>query len=157
MPSSQQQRPSRAFEQRALRDALGRFATGVTVMTVRGPGGEALGITVNSFTSVSLEPPLILWCLALNSAVVDLFNPGTPFAVNMLADDQLRQARQFARSGPSEIQGTHFTTTASGLALLEGCVEESVFVLVVRHPILLGQRGALRSPLAATPNRHTFQ
>ena len=117
-------------------------------MTVRGREGQVVGITVNSFTSVSLEPPLILWCLALNSAAVEVFSPGTPFAVNMLADDQLHQAQQFARSGPTELNGTHFRLTAGGVALLEGCVATLECEVLDQYPggdhaILLCQVNAL--------------
>ena len=73
MPADQNNVTAPAIAERALRDALGRFATGVTVITARGEAGESVAMTVNSFTSVSLDPPLILWCVALASSAASLF------------------------------------------------------------------------------------
>ena len=75
-------------EARALRQALGRFATGVTVVTVAGPDGPT-GMTVNSFTSVSLDPPLLLWCPARSSSRHDAFARAQAFAVHVLGAEQL--------------------------------------------------------------------
>lgn len=122
MPSGQDSSSPAAIEPRVLRDVLGRFATGVTIMTARDSGGQLTGITVNSFTSVSLDPPLILWCVALTSSQSDMFQVGFPFVVNILSDDQLEQAKRFARSGPAEFLGAHFQVTPAGLPRLEGCV-----------------------------------
>jgi flavin reductase (DIM6/NTAB) family NADH-FMN oxidoreductase RutF len=123
-----------ALEQRALRDALGQFATGVSVITTRGASDEPIALTVNSFTSVSLDPPLILWCIALASSAASLFDVGTPFVVNVLADDQLPQARQFARSGRTELEDAPFTLTATGLPRLKGCVAALECEIVDRYP-----------------------
>jgi flavin reductase (DIM6/NTAB) family NADH-FMN oxidoreductase RutF len=87
------------FTARELRDAFGTFTTGVTVVTGVRPDGEPVGVTVNSFTSVSLQPPLILWCLANESPSVGAFAPGAPFAVHVLTQEQLDMARHFARRG----------------------------------------------------------
>ena len=76
------------FEQSGLRRALGRFATGVAVVTCRDGGGEPRGVTINSFSSVSLEPPLVLFSLARESrSLADVLAAGR-FAVNVLAADQ---------------------------------------------------------------------
>ena len=88
-----------AFTQRDLRDAFGSFATGVTVITAVRPDREPIGITANSFTSVSLEPPLLLWCLANSSSNVEVFAEGAPFAVHVLSHDQRDLAMHFARKG----------------------------------------------------------
>jgi flavin reductase (DIM6/NTAB) family NADH-FMN oxidoreductase RutF len=87
------------MDHRVLRDVFGLFTTGVTVVTAVGPDGEPVGITANSVTSVSLEPPLILWCLASASSKLAAFAPGMPFAVHILAADQSALALQFARRG----------------------------------------------------------
>lgn len=86
-----------AFSQRDLRDAFGAFATGVTVVTAVRPDGEPVGMTANSLTSVSLEPPLLLWCLATASTSVAAFFPGAPFAVHVLSHNQMDIALHFAR------------------------------------------------------------
>jgi flavin reductase (DIM6/NTAB) family NADH-FMN oxidoreductase RutF len=84
---------------RELREVFGTFATGVTVVTAVRADGEPVGTTANSFTSVSLEPPLILWCLSLKSTSISAFSPGAPFTVHVLANDQPDLALHFARSG----------------------------------------------------------
>lgn len=88
---------STSFTQRELRDAFGAFATGVTVVTAVRPDGEPVGVTANSFSSVSLEPPLLLWCLANSSSGITAFSPGAPFAVHILAREQRELAMHFAR------------------------------------------------------------
>ena len=82
----------------AFRRCLGRFATGVTVVTCAGPGGEHLGMTVNSFSSVSLEPPLILWNIAKVSRSLDAFLAAEYFGVNVLNKEQEVLAKHFAQS-----------------------------------------------------------
>ena len=84
---------------RELRDVFGLFATGVTVVTAIGTDGRPVGITANSVTSVSLDPPLILWCLAASSSKLSAFAPGRPFAIHILAADQAGVALRFARRG----------------------------------------------------------
>ena len=86
-----------SFSQRDLRDAFGLFATGVTIVTAVRPDGEPVGVTANSFTSVSLEPPLLLWCLAGVSSGVPAFAVGAAFAVHVLSHHQLDLALHFAR------------------------------------------------------------
>jgi flavin reductase (DIM6/NTAB) family NADH-FMN oxidoreductase RutF len=88
--------PGVASWQRTLRGVLGRYATGVTVMTTTHRGDE-VGLTVNSFTSVSLDPPLVLWCLHRNSTCRPAFATAEHFAVNVLAATQQRLAAQFAK------------------------------------------------------------
>jgi hypothetical protein len=85
------------FEPRRFRDVMGRFATGVTVITA-GEGEALRGMTANSFTSVSLDPPLVLCCVATNAGMHPLFASGERFAINMLAADQEAQSRHFAKS-----------------------------------------------------------
>jgi flavin reductase (DIM6/NTAB) family NADH-FMN oxidoreductase RutF len=86
-----------SFSQRELRDAFGSFATGVTVITAVRADGEPIGITANSMTSVSLDPPLLLWCIAKTSSSADLFVVGFPFAIHVLAHEQRDLALHFAR------------------------------------------------------------
>ena len=79
-----------------LRNAFGHFATGVTIITTRTPTGEPVGMTVNSFASLSLDPPLVLWSLARTSVNFDVFQAATHFAVHVLGTEQSPLARQFA-------------------------------------------------------------
>lgn len=84
--------------QAELRAALGCFATGVAIVTATGPEGP-IAMTVNSFTSVSLAPPLVLWCPALSSARHDAFVGAQRFAIHLLAENDSARALHFARSG----------------------------------------------------------
>ncbi len=93
-----------SLSQRELRDAFGLFATGVTVVTAIRPDGEPLGVTANSFTSVSLDPPLLLWCLAKSSSAVQAFELDAPFAVHILAHQQRDLAMHFARRSSSKFE-----------------------------------------------------
>lgn len=87
------------FDTRQLRDALGRFVTGVTVVTTRDAQGRPHGVTANSFTSVSLDPPLVLWCQALKALSYPVYRDSPYFAVNILAEHQIDLSGRFARSG----------------------------------------------------------
>ncbi|MEM9428653.1 MAG: flavin reductase family protein [Pseudomonadota bacterium] len=86
------------IDQRAFRDALGRYATGVTVVTTMAEAGP-LGMTVNSFASVSLDPPLVLWSPARKSDRFPAFEAASHFAIHVLAEDQRPLAERFAREG----------------------------------------------------------
>lgn len=92
----------KSFDRQALRAAFGAFATGVTVVTAIKPTGEAAGVTANSFTSVSLDPPLVLWCLQNSSTSLAAFEIGRRFSVNMLAAHQGRVAMQFSGKAPAK-------------------------------------------------------
>ena len=89
--------PQPPFQSGEYRQALGTFATGITVVTARSDTGELVGLTVSSFTSVSLDPPLILWCLSNSSDSLSVFQNAGYFAVNILAADQQDLSRHFAR------------------------------------------------------------
>ena len=90
--------PSESDSARALREALGRFATGVTVVTIAGPDGP-LGFTANSFASVSLDPPLVLWSPARASRRFAAFAAARHYSIHVLAVEQAAICRQFARGG----------------------------------------------------------
>ena len=109
-------------EGRRFREALGRFATGVTVVTADGPQGP-VGITVNSFTSVSLEPPLVLWCLASKSPNLQVFREAGSFAINVLHTEQRDLCKRF--SDPRVVdrfEGVSWSAGKLGMPILEGCV-----------------------------------
>lgn len=107
-----------ALDPRALRHTLGRFATGVTVITTTGEVGEPIGITANSFSSLSLEPPLILWSLGLQSPNLGAFAEGRHFAVNILGAQQEALAMQFARPADDKFASVEVSTNAEGIPLL---------------------------------------
>ena len=87
-----------AFDDRQFRDALAQFATGVTIVCARAPNERYVGFTANSFNSVSLEPPLVLWSIARKSASLGAFDTAERYAVNVLAADQAELARRFSRT-----------------------------------------------------------
>ena len=93
------------FDLRDLRRAFGQYATGVTVVTTRDDAGRPWGMTANSFTSVSLNPPLVLWAAAKSSPSLAAFQGASTFAVNVLASDQHHLSRQFATSGAEKFEG----------------------------------------------------
>ena len=106
----------------SLRAALGRFATGVTIVTARAADGRPVGLTVNSFNSVSLEPPLVLWSLARGAGSMAAFSNGLHYAINVLAADQQGLAERFAARDVDRWTGVAFTEGISGAPVLEGCV-----------------------------------
>lgn len=110
-----------AFDSRTLRDALGSFVTGVTVITTRDADGAPHGLTVNSFSSVSLDPPLVLWSQASAAPSHAAFRAASHFAVNILAEDQLEVSTRFARRG-DKFGASGWREGLAGLPLLEGCV-----------------------------------
>jgi flavin reductase (DIM6/NTAB) family NADH-FMN oxidoreductase RutF len=108
-------------EHRALRDTLGAFATGVTVVTALDPDGRAIGLTVNSFNTVSLDPPLILWSLSLASPNLAAFRKASHFAVNVLAADQQAVSERFARRNSDKFADIDWREGLGGAPLLSGC------------------------------------
>ncbi len=104
----------------ALRGALGCYATGVTVVTTMTPDGP-LGMTANSFASVSLDPPLVLWSPARKSARFPAFEAASHFAVHVLGEHQKELSDAFAQTGFEPFEKLHFETGEGDVPLLEGC------------------------------------
>ena len=125
---------SGAEANRKFRDALGQFATGVTCMTTLGPNGENIGVTVNSFSSLSLNPPLILWSIARTASAWGSFQVGDPFAVNVIAREQHVLAKQFARTSGDKFVGVEFYRGLDRVPLLAGCVVYLECVTEARYP-----------------------
>ncbi|HUP92399.1 MAG TPA: flavin reductase family protein, partial [Solimonas sp.] len=110
-----------AFDATEFRKALGSFATGVTIITTRAADGAPLGLTVNSFNSVSLNPPLVLWSLAESSLSLPIFRAASHWAVHVLAADQDQLSARFARRGEDKFAGLDVETGAGDVPLLRGC------------------------------------
>ena len=113
--------PSSPLDGRHLRHALGRFATGVTVVTCRNAEGGFVGLTVNSFNSLSLQPPLVLWSLREHSPNQKAFLAAANFAINVLAEDQVNVSRRFAASGHDRFAEGAWSLGAHGAPVLAGC------------------------------------
>jgi len=105
-----------------LRRALGSFATGVAVVTARLPDGRRAGITVNSFSSVSLDPPLVLWSLARTSPSIDVFRDATHFGVSVLARDQQTISHRFSRWASDKFAGVALVENEHRIPLIDGAL-----------------------------------
>jgi flavin reductase (DIM6/NTAB) family NADH-FMN oxidoreductase RutF len=120
------------FDTRLLRQALGSFSTGVTVVTCRGDGGEPVGLTVNSFSALSLQPPLVLWSLRLASPSLAAFDAAAHFAVNVLGEGQVELSRRFASPVGDKFDegqwhdGMHHLPTLAGSAAVLECERVSL-------------------------------
>ncbi|WP_460124340.1 flavin reductase [Pseudomonas sp. S2_C03] len=112
-----------ALDPREFRQALGSFTTGVTIVTAMGPDGQPVGVTANSFNSVSLDPPLVLWSLARKSQSLVAFETASHWAVHILAHDQDELSGRFARSvsGPEKFDGIGYDSGLDEAPLLHGC------------------------------------
>lgn len=104
-----------------LRKALGQYATGVTIITTRGADGTPIGLTANSFTSLSLEPPLVLWSLAKSARSRDAFDAAGHFAVHVLGAEQMALSRQFSSRVENKFAGVVFDFGHGGVPLLAEC------------------------------------
>ncbi len=109
------------FDAHAFRDALGTFVTGVTIVTARDERGQPFGLTANSFNSVSLDPPMVLWSLSLQSRTLPVFRDAENWAVHVLAADQQDMSDRFARPGEDKFAGLTATDGPEGAPLIEGC------------------------------------
>jgi 3-hydroxy-9,10-secoandrosta-1,3,5(10)-triene-9,17-dione monooxygenase reductase component len=110
----------------ALRHAFASFATGVTVITARDALGTVVGLTANSFGSVSLDPPLVQWSLRINSALHRSFVEATMFSVSVLAANQEAVARQFASRAPDRFAGIEVTGRGDEPPLVKGALAHFV-------------------------------
>ncbi|MDB5979169.1 MAG: hypothetical protein JWQ69_184 [Pseudomonas sp.] len=110
-----------AFDPRAFRNALGNFTTGVTIITARAANGDPVGITANSFNSVSMDPPMVLWSLAKTSRSLQAFEQSEHWAVHILSADQEMLSNRFAKSGEDKFAGVEVEQGLGDVPLLNGC------------------------------------
>jgi len=110
------------FSRPEFRSALGMFATGVTIITARTADGDLVGLTANSFNSVSLDPPLVLWSLSRSAASMVALSSGSHYAINILAADQKKLAERFAGKSENRWADVEFIDGLSGAPLLAGAV-----------------------------------
>ena len=106
------------IDSRELRNALGRYATGVCVISAVTEAGEPLGLTANSFASVSLDPPLVLWSLQNNSDVYTEFSTPRFFAINVLAREHIEHSGRYAKKGDHRLHPDHFAPGKFGAPLV---------------------------------------
>jgi flavin reductase (DIM6/NTAB) family NADH-FMN oxidoreductase RutF len=145
-----------SFSMQEFRAALGMFATGVTIVTARGLDGAPVGLTANSFNSVSLAPPLVLWSLARSAGSMRAFEAGSHYAINILAADQHALAVRFSSKSSNRFADLAFREGAGGAPILEGAV--AVFECFNRsryeegdHVIFVGEVERCERRAGATP------
>lgn len=125
------------FDPREFRHALGCFATGVAIVTARDAQGGPVGLTINSFASVSLDPPLVLWSLSLYSPSLAAFQHCSHYAINILSADQTEYSQHFSRPGETaagKFAGIAFDEGAGGAPLLRDCCAWFECRNETRHP-----------------------
>jgi flavin reductase (DIM6/NTAB) family NADH-FMN oxidoreductase RutF len=145
-----------SFSLQEFRLALATFATGVTIVTGRDASGARFGLTANSFNSVSLDPPLVLWSLARSAGSMSSFAQGSHYAINILAAEQRELAERFASREVDRFAGVAFREGQSGAPVLEGSV--AVFECFNRsryeegdHVIFVGEVEHCERSDSATP------
>jgi flavin reductase (DIM6/NTAB) family NADH-FMN oxidoreductase RutF len=111
-----------AFDSRQFRDALGEFATGVTIICARTGDGRYVGLTANSFNSVSLDPPLVLWSLSRRSLSLPAFEGAERYTVNVLSSLQSDLAGRFSRPHQDRFAGVRYRLGWADAPLIDGCV-----------------------------------
>jgi flavin reductase (DIM6/NTAB) family NADH-FMN oxidoreductase RutF len=121
-PANELASDSSPIDPRDFRNALGTFATGVTIITAAGADGKPYGLTCNSFASVSLNPPLVLWSLVLYSSSFSVFQNAGHFAVNVLGASQQALANRFAKSSEDKFAGVEWTPGVGNAPLLKDSV-----------------------------------
>ncbi len=132
-----------------FRRACGRFPTGVTIATVLDANSQPHGLTVSSFTSVSLEPPLISICLGHAVSLIDTFRAASFFGINVLGEEQQSLSELFARKGQDRFQGIAWTPGENGAPLIDGVLaaiecQVEQRIPVGDHDILIGRMVATR-------------
>jgi len=148
--------PDTELDLRAFRRALGSYATGVTIVTTHTTQGAHTGVTVNSFTSASLEPPLVLFCLSVRSSLLAAFAQADHFAVNVLAVNHQAVSQRFAKPSANTWDGVQFRIGACGCALLSDalatfeCARHGVYPCG-DHVIFVGRVLRFEVALASEP------
>jgi flavin reductase (DIM6/NTAB) family NADH-FMN oxidoreductase RutF len=153
-PPTKAQAPT--FSDLEFREALGMFATGVTIVTARDAHGVPIGLTANSFNSVSLDPPLVLWSLSRLAGSMPHFSRGSHYAINILAAEQRELAERFSRKVADRFAGVAFREGCGGAPILEGAA--AVFECFNRsryaegdHVIFVGEVERCERRADATP------
>lgn len=124
--------PKPDIDKRQFRNALGQFATGVTIVTAKDlNGGGYVGTTASSFNSVSVEPPLILWSIDKGARALAAYEQAEHFCVNVLAAEQMNLSNHFARQQDNKFDGVDYELNQFGVPMLKGCAAR--FECKTRH------------------------
>lgn len=135
--------------QRQLRRVLGSYPTGVTVITTRDAAGDPVGMTANSFASVSLNPPLILWSVSRTALGFEAYSGANHFGINILAEDQADISNRFAKAGEDKFAEIKTTTGIGGIPMIESAAAQIECQTWTRydggdHLIIIGEAKAFR-------------
>lgn len=122
------------IDKRKLRDAMGSFATGICVVTALSEQGVPMGMTINSFSSVSLEPPLVLWSIQYTSDCFDVFNATDKFAINILSVEQQALSDKYSRKGEHGLVPSHYSLGNTGSPLLRDALANFECRVWARYP-----------------------
>lgn len=133
-----------AIDKREFRNALGNFATGVTIVTACGGDGVLAGVTANSFNSVSLDPPMVLWSLDRNSPSLRIMEECSHFCVHILSAEQHELCMTFARSAEDKFANVEYGRGLGGAPTFDGCLARFECRNIVHHEggdhvIIVGQ------------------
>ncbi|WOF74057.1 flavin reductase family protein [Parvibaculaceae bacterium PLY_AMNH_Bact1] len=144
------------LDSRSFRNALGEFATGVAIVTTQVGDDAPIGITVNSFSSVSLDPPLVLWCLDKGSDRLEAFEKCEGFTINILAAAQQELSNRLSRSGHPHLDGIPVDKGVNGCPYLSEALATFECDVHARHDagdhiIMVGRVKAFQQPSAETP------
>jgi flavin reductase (DIM6/NTAB) family NADH-FMN oxidoreductase RutF len=131
-------------DKRDLRNALGSFGTGVTVVTSGNSQSRLVGVTANSFSSVSLDPPIVLWSLVSTSPSLKVFDETGRFVINVLALQQMDLSKQFSKSLEDKFAGVEYAEGLGGVPVIQNCVATFECKTIQRtvvgdHVLFLGQ------------------
>jgi len=120
-------------DQHTFRALLGRFASGVTVITIVDANGDDRGMTVSAFCSVSLEPPLVLMCIDHAASIYQPVSAASQFTVNILSEGQEALARRFAGPHPDRFDGIGFSRGGNGIAILGDVLGHLQCKVIAKH------------------------
>lgn len=148
--------PAQTLTPQRLRQAFGTFATGITVIGARAADGALVGTTVNSFSSVSLAPPLVMFCPARSLGAFGVYDSARHFSASVLRRDGRAVSERFARTGAGKWQGVKHRLGATGVPLLEGALATFECEIEARHDagdhlIVIGRVLSVEVPEEADP------
>jgi len=134
MSSDPLEAPAASVTPEEFRKACGRFATGITIATVLDAAGAPHGLTVNSFSSVSLDPPMGLFCLGHAVSLIDMFRTSAYFGINVLSEAQRPLSDRFARKGCDRFEGVPWISGQTGVPLIPDALAWMEFVVEQKVP-----------------------
>jgi len=117
-----------------LRRALGSFPTGIAIVTTENETGEPIGLTVNSFNSVSLDPPLIIWSISLSAPSISAFRYNKSFAVNILSSDQKNLCEKFSTPSTDKFEGIAWKKSLMGIPLITDSIAQFECITHATYP-----------------------